>query len=171
MIINLVRPTEELKEKALNFRQDFFDNNETVIDGSEMFDKTDRYEDWLKSVIANTNLETVNPNWVVTDTFFAVDETNRIVGIIDLRHTLNDFLRDLGNCGYSVRPSDRRKGYAKEMLRQLLLIAKDKGMIEIQLSVKKDNEASIKTIIRNGGHYERSFEFEGEQASIYKIIL
>ena len=46
--------------------------------------------------------------------FFAVDN-DRIVGIIDFRHTLNDFLKDLGHCGYSVRPSERRKGFATEM--------------------------------------------------------
>ena len=122
-------------------------------------------------VDTNTSIETVSANWVVTDTFFAVDEKDQIIGIIDLRHTLNDFLKNLGNCGYSVRPSERRKGYATEMLRLLLPIAKDAGMKELHLSVERDNEASIKTIMRNGGKYERSFEFEGEQADIYKISL
>lgn len=171
MKIRLVRPTKQLKEQAIKFRQEFFDNHETVINGSELFDKTDQYEDWLTAVTANTNIETVNVNWVVTDTFFAVDEKGKIVGIIDLRHTLNDFLKDLGNCGYSVRPSERRKGYATEMLRLLLPIAKNAGMKELHLSVERDNEASIKTIVKNGGKHERSFEFEGEQADIYKIIL
>lgn len=170
-VIKLVRPTEKLKDQALDFRKEFFDNNEMIINGSELFDKTNEYSDWLKSVTANASIETVNPNWVVTDTFFAVDDDNRIVGIIDLRHTLNNFLKDLGNCGYSVRPTERRKGYATEMLRQLLSVASDIGMSELHLSVERDNESSIKTIIRNGGIYERSFEYEGEQADIYRIAL
>lgn len=171
MNIKLVRPTAELKEQAIDFRQEFFDHDEMIINGSELLDKTDDYDEWLKAVTANTKMETVNPNWVVTDTFFAVDETNRMIGIIDLRHTLNDFLKDLGNCGYSVRPSERRKGYATEMLRQLTKIATNVGMNELHLSVERDNEPSVRTIKYNGGIYERSFKFEGEDADIYKIEL
>ncbi len=103
---------------------------ESIINGSELLDKTESYEEWLQSVKNNENPETVNPDWVVTDTFFAVDDEDAIVGIIDLRHTLNDFLKDFGNSGYSVRPSQRQKGYATEMLRQVLDIARRAGLTE-----------------------------------------
>ena len=171
MKLKLVRPTLELKEVALQYRQEHFDHNEKIIHGSEMLDKTDSYEEWLTSVTNNTSADTVNPNWVVTDTFFAVDESGKIVGIIDLRHTLNDFLKNFGNCGYSVRPSERRKGYATEMLCQVLEVAKEAGLKEVHLSVERANEASVKTIVKNGGVYERSFEYKGEEADIYRIDL
>lgn len=171
MKIRLVRPNIELKDKAIEFRQEFFDNKEMIINGSELLDKTESYDDWLESVTDNAKEETVNPDWVVTDTYFALDETDSIVGIIDLRHTLNDFLRDFGNCGYSVRPTERRKGYATEMLRQILPIAHNMALSELHISVERNNEPSIKTILKNGGIYERSFEFEGEQADVYKILL
>ena len=171
MKLKLVRPALEMKEAALEYRQEHFDNNETIINGSELFDKTESYEAWLQSVTDNTSPDTVNPNWVVTDTFFAVDENDKIIGMIDLRHTLNEFLKDFGNCGYSVRPSERGKGYATEMLRQVLEIAKKVGLKEVHLSVERSNEASVKTIVKNGGVYERSFVFEGEAADVYRIGL
>lgn len=170
-MLRLVRPNKEHKMQALDFKQEFFGNNEKIINGSELLDQMENYEEWLVSVTNNISEETVNPAWVVTDTFFAVNESNEIVGIIDLRHTLNDFLKDFGNCGYSVRPSERRKGYATEMLRQILDVARESGMTELHLSVERDNEPSIKTIISNGGVYERSFEFENEMADIYRIGL
>ena len=170
-MIRLVRPALEHKEKALAYRQEHFDHGENIINGSELLDKTECYEEWLQSIKNNENPETVSSDWVVTDTFFAVDEQDEIVGIIDLRHTLNDFLKDFGNSGYSVRPSQRKKGYATQMLKLILEVAREAGLTELHLSVEKDNIPSIKTIIKNGGVYERSFEFESELADIYRIEL
>ena len=107
--IKLTVPTFEYKDKALQFKKEFLDNNENVINGSELLDKTESYEEWLQSVTNNADIKTVNPEWVLTDTFFAVDDNDEIVGIIDLRHELNEFLQYFGNNGYSVRPSERRK--------------------------------------------------------------
>jgi Predicted acetyltransferase len=170
-MIRFIRPTEEHKEEALAFKQEFLDNGEHTINGSELLDQMNSYEDWLKSVTDNISEETVNPDWVVTDTFFALDEKDSIVGIIDFRHELNGFLIDFGNTGYSVRPSERRKGYATEMLHQLLDVARNSGLNSLQLSVERSNEPSVKTIVKNGGVYERSFEFQGEEADVYRIKL
>ena len=107
----------------------------------------------------------------MADTYFAFDDNDRIVGIIDLRHELNDFLKDFGNSGYSVRPSERRKGYATEMLKLIIQRAAEIGMEKLLLSVERSNEASVKTITKNGGKYVRSFTFEGEEADVYMIYI
>lgn len=170
--IILVKPTIEWKEQALAYRQEHFDYGEKIINGSELLDKTESYEEWLEKVVQNSKKSTVSPDWVLTDTFFAVTGQNKkIVGIIDLRYELNDFLKDFGNSGYSVRPTERKKGYATEMLAQVCGIAKSAGLKKLQLSVEKSNAASIRTIEKNGGVYARSFAFENEMADIYEIIL
>ena len=168
-MITLRRPKKEDKAEALAFRKEFFDRGESTINGSELLDQMDSYDEWLRSVTDNTSSETVNPAWVVTDTYFAFDETDRIVGIIDLRHELKGFLLDFGNSGYSVRPSERRKGYATRMLGMIVEHAKEIGLERLQLSVERTNEASVKTIMKNGGVYERSFDHEGETADVYCI--
>ena len=171
MEIQLVRPTLKHRDEALRFREEFYRNGEPVINGSEMLDRMESYEEWLRCVDRNSDPATVSPDWVVTDTFFALDNEDRIVGIIDFRHELKGFLTDFGHCGYSVRPCERKKGYATKMLAKIITVAKAAGLPSLSLSVERTNTPSVKTIIRNGGKYERSFEWEGETADVYRILL
>ena len=168
----LVRPTKDLESQAIEFKNKFFEYGENEINGSELWDKIDDYGEWLEKVIKNASKDTVNQNWVVTDTFFAVRQRDKkIIGIIDFRHELNDFLKDFGHCGYSVLPSERKKGYATEMLRQVMEIARQMGLTEFQLSCKKNNTASIKTITKNNGIYSRSFQYNDETADVFIVKL
>lgn len=137
--INLVSPTKELKQQTLEYRREHFDYGEFIINGSELLDKINDYDEWLNKVVQNSNAETVSSDWVLTDTFFAIREfDNKIVGIVDLRYELNEFLKDFGNCGYSVRPTERNRGYATEMLAQICKKAKIYGLPQLQLSVEKN---------------------------------
>lgn len=171
MSINLVRPTLKHKENALEFKKEFLEHGENVINGSEMLDNMDSYDNWLNSVLNNANPDKVNPDWVLTDTFFAVDDAGKIIGIVDFRHELKGFLVDFGHAGYSVRPTERRKGYATEILSKIKQIAKEAGLSALQLSVERKNEPSVKTILKNAGKLQRSFEYEGEMADVYLIEL
>lgn len=170
--LHLVKPTFAMEQAALAYRQEHFDFNECIINGSSLFDQLDSYKEWLDRVNANADKTTVASDWVLTDTFFAERVSDhKIIGIVDLRYELNDFLKDFGHCGYSVRPTERKKGYATEILRQICLIAKEHGMKQLQLSVERDNIASVRTIEKNGGRYERSFCFEDKEADVYLIQL
>ena len=171
MEIRLIRPEAEHEEAVLAFRQEFFDNGETVINGSEQLDSISSYGEWLQMIKACADRERLRPDRVLTDTFLAADEAGNIIGIIDLRHELKGFLADFGHCGYSVRPVERQKGYATRMLALILHEAKAAGLTSLQLSVERKNTPSVKTILKNGGVYERTFTWEGEPADVYRIML
>jgi predicted acetyltransferase len=96
---------------------------------------------------------------------------NRIVGIIDLRHHINHPILGTwgGHCGYTVRPSERGKGYAKEMLRLNIENAKALGINRMLVTCDADNIASEKTILANGGVFENIIEVDGSRMKRYWI--
>lgn len=78
-----------------------------------------------------------------------------IVGRVSIRHELTPFLADVGgHIGYGVRPGYRRRGYAGEILRQALVIARAEGVDQVLVTCDDDNIASSQAIERHGGVLE-----------------
>ena len=78
-----------------------------------------------------------------------------MVGIIDIRHRLNDYLLQFGgNIGYSIRKSERGRGYAKAMLSLGLAECRNLGLEKVLITCDKENIASAKTILACGGVLE-----------------
>ena len=92
----------------------------------------------------------------VPSTFLFAFSGPRIVARVSIRHELNDFLLRIGgHIGYAVVPEFRRRGYATEILRQSLAIARQRfGLTRVLLTCDDDNIGSIRTIEKNGGVLE-----------------
>ncbi len=98
--------------------------------------------------------EQLPPGWVPT-TFLVADVGRVIVGRAAVRHELTAFLlREGGHVGYAVRPAHRRRGYATEILRQSLVVARAAGVDRVLVTCDDHNSASAATIERCGGVLE-----------------
>ena len=164
MSIRLVKPTAEYAEDIMAFRAEFLENGE-VIDGGSMLEEYDSADEWFAHLDEFSN--NCPEGFVPADTFLAVDGDNRVVGIIDCRrHIDRPSLGEWGgHIGYSVRKSERRKGHAKEMLRQALEMYRKRDVEKVLVTCYVGNIASERTILANGGVFER----ETDDGSGHKI--
>jgi len=109
---------------------------------------------------------------VPSSMYFLIDNHNKIYGAIDIRHELNDYLLQYGgHIGYGIRPSQRRKGYASQMLTLALPISKKLGINKALITCDKNNVGSAKTIMNNGGILENEVINGNEVTQRYWIEL
>lgn len=153
--MRLIVPTMEYEKEIQTFRQEFIINGGDM-DGCISLKRMENIADWIKQVEYYSKAETCPERWVPTTQFIYVRESdNKVVGVIQIRHYFNEFFEKYaGHIGYSVCHSERRKGHATQMLREVLPICKKLGMNKVLVCCLEDNEGSRKTILNNGGIYE-----------------
>ena len=90
--------------------------------------------------------------------------------MINIRLALNEKFRKInGNIGYSIRPTERRKGYNNINLYLGLKKCKEHGIKEALLTVDKDNVGSKKTILRFNPRFEREYYDEETHKCIIQL--
>ena len=152
--MELRRPTIADKETILKMMAEF-EETRSAHDGGFWDAEAFVYEAWLES---NRDMETglgIPEGWVPAVQLVAFARDGQAVGFLNLRLRLSAYLlEEGGHIGYSIRPSERGKGYAKEALRQGLQVAKEKNIYRALVTCSTENPASRAVILANGGQLE-----------------
>ncbi len=147
--LHLVTPKPEHKKIVMEFREEFLNTNERISGGVGL-ELADSYEDWLEHRYI--------PHYGMVEEliFLSLNQQNQLIGISDIRLQSNDFIQNFaGQIGYSVRPSQRNRGYASEILNLTLQQAELIGFKKILITCNEPNIASAKVIEKNGGILEK----------------
>lgn len=102
----------------------------------------------------------IHPRDVPSCLFWILDvKRGVIVGTLDMRYKITgDYFKRLGHVAYYIKPSERKKGYATQALKEVLKFYKSNGISKILVTCYKDNIASQKVIQKNAGKFESEKE-------------
>ena len=170
----LRRPEEGDLAEVAAYRAAMLDAGSSMDGAGPLRHSTDPAQ-WLAEVRSYEAPETLPEDKVLSTQLVLVRmPEGRIVGMLNIRHYFNDYLALCGgNIGYSVRPDERRKGYAKRMLGEALTWCRALGLTRVLVTCLEENEASRRTILSQGGVYERTVTDpnDGERLQRYWITL
>lgn len=173
--MKLVFPNMAYKDKAIEFINEFYEYG-SEVNGSGALDrylKESTYEAWLLKVLAAMDIANIEKPRVPGLTYFYVrEEDDKILGMVNIRLALNDFLKkEGGHIGYCIRPTERRKHYATAMLHDALKVCDTIGIREVIVTCDKENPASAGVIKNCGGELESEFYSEAFNETIQRYLI
>ena len=170
--IILIKPDLSYADEIIKYKEESLKEN-PLINGAAGLNNFSSIEGWLEELKMKSSEDTIPEGLVPSTTYLAVREIdNYIVGMIDIRHYLNEFLTQVGgNIGYDVRKSERNKGYAKQMLKLALEKCKDLKMKKVLITCDEDNIASEKVILSANAKFEDISSLEGKNKKRFWIEL
>jgi predicted acetyltransferase len=150
-VLRFEEPHAGLQDSYRSLVREFIDRGEPLVPFTLAFPNED-FSAFLDRLSACAKGRGIPVGFVPHTTYWLVRDGSEVVGVSNLRHRLTEALRiEGGHIGYGVRPTARRCGFATQLLRHTLARARDLGVVEAWLTCAKTNEASIRTILRNGG--------------------
>ncbi len=163
------KPNQQDIKQIEAYKKEFIDSRSSM-DGTGILMRVPA-DEWLKY---NQDMEIIeNPTLSKALQYGLFDENDRLLGLLQIRLELKGYLLEFGgHIGYCVRPSERRKGYAKLMLQKALSICKDLGLDKVLITCLETNMASSKTIEACGGVYEKTiFDDVNYQANMKRYWI
>ena len=168
----LIRPAAAYAEQIAQYRQEFLDTGSSM-DGTGPLRRIEDPMEYVALCETLENPQTVPPHLVPATQFLFVRKSDdKLVGMLQVRHCFNDYLRQYaGHIGYSVRPSERRRGVAKEMLHAALPFCREIGIDKVMITCIDGNIGSEKTILANGGVYEYTIHEPNENEDLKRFWI
>lgn len=166
--VTLIEPTEGLRREFLAMAEEY------ALAGDERYRPAiEDFDAFLRGLLGGARGLGLPTGHAPFSTFWLASGRH-LVGGSRIRHHLTPDLEDEGgHIGYDIRPSERRKGYGKLILRLTLAEARKLGLSRTLLTCDSDNVASAKTIEGNGGRLQdqRVSKRSGRLVSRYWIEL
>lgn len=161
------KPSLLRKEEAISYIHEFYEHHSYINGTGGLNRYLDDYEGWLNK-LEEDEKRIPNEEKVPAKTYFLVRESDaRIVGMINIRLALNEKLKKFGgHIGYSIRPTERKKGYNKINLYLGLKVCQSYGIKTVLRDADKDNPASWKTMEALGGKNTKEFFYDDTQSMI-----
>ena len=170
--IILVKPDLSYADEIIKYKEESLAES-PIINGSAGLDRFSSIEIWFEELKKKSCEDTVPEGLVPSSTYLGVREKdNYIVGMIDIRHYLNEYLTQAGgHIGYGVRKTERNKGYAKQMLKLALEKCKELKIKKVLITCDEDNIASEKVILSANAKLEDIRNVDGENKKRFWIDL
>lgn len=171
MNIKLVKLSYEYKELLFDMMDEWLSVEK---DFSPYMIRRNDYHDF-DYYLENLEIKEESNGRVPDSTFFCLDlDRNIFVGAINIRHYFDEQYLYSGNnshIGDGIRPSERRKGYATAMIKLGLDECRKLGLNRVLMTCDKDNIGSAKSIMNNGGVFEKECFVDGVIEQRYWITL
>ena len=170
-MLKLIWLTKEYEKQAVDMLEEWTQTDEEIVPSSICRVGYKNFDEYLEGF--NEELEGRIEGYVPSTTLFGLDtERNILVGAVNIRHALNEnLLLRGGHIGDGVRPTERRKGYATQMIALALEECKRLGIDKVLMTCDKSNVGSAKSIMNNGGVLENEIEINGVMSQRYWIRL
>lgn len=170
--IILVKPDLSYADEIIKYKEESLAES-PIINGSAGLDRFSSIEIWFEELKKRNCEDTVPKGLVPSSTYLGIREKdNYIVGMIDIRHYLNEYLTQVGgHIGYGVRKTERNKGYAKQMLKLALEKCKELKIKKVLITCDEDNIATEKVILSANAKLEDIRNVDGENKKRFWIDL